>query len=350
PFFARIPLGVLAVFAAWGAVIVYAASNPIVTQLVRIGEANLIDGTRNAITFTNLFVLASLISLVPLALLNKRDLTKENTKNLTRRQWIFLSVSALLSSALTPGLFFYALEHTTVTNMVLVGRIEPLVFILATWVFLRERLNIWAFIAGLVAMLGALVILGFGQEASITLGKGELATLGATLTYTASSLVARVGLKQIPFGLFIVFRTVIGTTLYFGFTAYMFGFDSYRDLFAPILLSWVWVYVGIVIILGQLLWGFALKHASAGDMSMATSFSPLIAIMIAMVLLGEDPGAGLIPGAAIMLFAIILGQCGPSLAARTRHTLGGSLSTIRTQALSACDMFDSKVLIQARLI
>ena len=45
-------------------------------------------------------------------------------------------------------------------------------------------------------------------------------------------------------------------------------------------------------------------------MSLATSFSPLAALVIAMLLLGEDPGAGIIPGGIIILAAIAVGQYG----------------------------------------
>ena len=76
------------------------------------------------------------------------------------------------------------------------------------------------------------------------------------------------------------------------------------------MLKWVWVYAVIVIIVGQFAWNIGLKHARSGDVSLATSFSPLAAILIAMVLLGEDPGPGLIPGGAIILAAIGVGQIG----------------------------------------
>jgi len=72
----------------------------------------------------------------------------------------------------------------------------------------------------------------------------------------------------------------------------------------------VWVYAIIVILCGQLAWTLGLKHARSGDISLATSFSPLAAIVIAMVLLGEDPGPGLIPGGLIILAAIALSQFG----------------------------------------
>ena len=344
------PMGTVATLAAWLAVIVYAASNPIVAQLVQIGEMNLTKDGRNAITFTNLLVLGSALSLLPLSLLNRRDLTRAHLRGLTRGHWGIIAVSAILSSALTPGLFFFALENTSVTNMILVGRIEPPLFLLATWLVLGERLNIWTFGAGLIALLGAVVILSNGTSGGFQIGIGEMATLGATLSYTASSLIARVGLKDIPVGLFMVIRTVLGTTVYFAFTSYVFGLDIYRDIFSPILMKWIWIYIIAIVVTGQLLWIFALKHARAGDVSMATSFSPLIAIVIAMVLLGEDPGTGLIPGGTVMILAVCFGQCGAQLFSHTQKAVTGSVQSLRSLAHSTLNTFDDKILRQANLI
>ena len=64
--------------------------------------------------------------------------------------------------------------------------------------------------------------------------------------------------------------------------------------------------------------GQSARRYMVGDVSLATSFSPLAAILIAMVLLGEDPGPGLLPGGAIILLAIGLGQFGRLRSRRTR--------------------------------
>ena len=300
----------LGALAAWVAVILYAASNSIVALLVDIGQMNPVADGRNAITYTNLYLLGSLISLIPLALLYRRDLTRDNLNRLTRRHWGLLVVSAVLSSVLTPGLFFYALEHTTVTNIVLVGRIEPPLFLLATWFFLREKLNPWAMLAGLVALAGAIVILGAGGG-MFSFGKGELATVAATLSFIASTIVTRAGLRDVPIGIFAIFRTVIGASLYFVLVTAIFGLETFRDVFEPVVWQWVWLYAIVVIVFGQIAWNFGLKHARAGDVSLATSFSPLAAILIAMVLLGEDPGPGLVPGGVLILIAIIIGNLRP---------------------------------------
>ncbi|MAO27280.1 MAG: EamA family transporter, partial [Roseovarius sp.] len=109
---------------AWTAVIIYAAANSIVTILADIGAANPVNG-RNAITFCNLLFLGSLISLIPMVVFFHKDWTRANLRALTRKSWLLLTTSALLSSAITPGLFFFALEQTTVTNVILIGRIDP---------------------------------------------------------------------------------------------------------------------------------------------------------------------------------------------------------------------------------
>ncbi|MEO3415372.1 DMT family transporter [Roseovarius sp. CAU 1744] len=304
---------------AWLAVLVYASSNSIVTLLVDIGRANPVAG-RNAITFCNLLFLGSLISVLPMVAIFHRDWTREKLRRLSRHDWGILTVSAFLSSAVTPGLFFYALEHTTVTNVVLIGRIEPPLFLLATWLFLNEELNPWAMWAGLIALIGAVLMIGMrGNGALFRFGAGELATIAATLSFIASTIVTRVGLRGVPLGIFSIYRTVLGAVLYFLVAMYLFGPAHFQDLFAPVVLKWIWVYAIVVIVIGQFSWNLGLKYARSGDVSLATSFSPLAAILFAMLLVGEDPGPGLIPGGVIILIGIAVGQLGRHRNRQTRR-------------------------------
>ena len=304
---------------AWVAVLIYASSNSIVTLLTDIGAQNKVMG-RNPITFCNLLFLGSLISLVPMVFFFYKDWTFENLRALTRTHWILLTISAVLSSALTPGLFFYALEHTTVTNVVLIGRIDPPLFLLAAAFFLKEDLDYWALSGGVIALVGAVVMIALKSDgAAFMLGKGEIAAALATLSFIASTLVTRAGLKGVPLGIFSIYRTSLGTFIYFWLAIYLYGPKHFQDLFDPVVLKWIWVYAVIVIIAGQFAWNLGLKHARTGDVSLATSFSPLAAIMIAMLLLGDDPGAGLIPGGLIILSGIVVAQFGRRVQAVVEH-------------------------------
>ncbi|MGI3210545.1 DMT family transporter [Roseovarius tibetensis] len=299
----------IGVICAWSAVIIYASSNSIVSLLVSIGEAAPVAGGRNAITYVNLLLLGSLISILPMCVLFRRDLTRSNVQRLTSHNWRFLTLSALLSCAITPGLFFYALAHTSVTNIVLITRIEPPLFLLAASVFLNETLSRRALIGGLVALSGAVVMISLRDGGGLgALGKGEWAAVGATLSYIASTLVTRTSLRDIPVGLFSVGRTIMGSGMYFALVCLTIGPEAFRDIFAPVLWSWIWIYAGIVIVLAQVTWNLALKYAPSDVLSLATSFSPLAAILIAMALLGETAGPGFVPGAALIMLAIIMGR------------------------------------------
>ncbi len=301
---------VMGAILVWVAVMIYAASNSIVSLLADIGREHPVMG-RNAITLCNLLFLGSLISLIPMVFMFWRDWTWENLKKLGRKDWAILTLSATLSSAVTPALFFVALDYTTVTNVVLIGRIEPPLFLLATYFFLKEQLDPWAMAAGLIALVGAVVIIALkGDGAAFSFGKGEIAAAVATVSFIASTLVSRVGLKGIPLGIFSIYRTVLGTIIYYFLAIWLYGAMHFQDLFSKIVLQWVWVYAIIVIIVGQFAWNLGLKNARSGDVSLATSFSPLAALVIAMLLLGEDPGAGLVPGGLIILAAIGVGQLG----------------------------------------
>lgn len=294
----------------WAAVIIYASSNSIVSALAEIGWQNKIAG-RNAISFCNLLFLGSLISLVPMMVMFRKDWTREKVRALRRKDWIILTISAGLSSALTPYLFFIALDATTVTNVVLVGRIEPPLFLIASALLLKEKLDWWALAGGLIALCGAVVIfvLNTGDE-GFTLGRGEIATVFATLSFIASTLITRVGLQGIPLGIFSIYRSVLGTIIFYFLGLYLYGPNHFQDLLEPIVLKWVWVYAVIVVLCGQLAWNLGMKHARSGDVSLATSFSPIAALVLAMLILGEDPGPGLIPGGLIILSAIAIGQYG----------------------------------------
>ena len=290
-------------------VLIYAASNSIATMLVDIGTAHPVSDGRNAITFTNLLFLGSLISLVPMAFLFRGDWTRDNLRRLTRGNWGMLTLSAFLSSALTPGLFFLALEHSSVTNVVLVSRIEPPLFLLAAGLFLKERVNPRAFVAGVVSLFGAMLIICLHENAKHCIfGLGEIIAALATLSYIASAIVARRTLKQIPMGIFSIYRTAVGTLIYFLLVSVLQGPSQFQDLLSPVLWSWIWIYAIPVIIVGQLTWFIALKYARSCDMALASSFSPVAGIVFAMVLLGENPGAGLLPGGVLILLAIVIGR------------------------------------------
>ncbi len=296
-------------YCAWFGMLIYAGSNPIASLLVDVGSAHPLPSGQSAITLTNLLVFGSIISLAPMAFLFRSDLTRNNLERLSACNWRLLALSAVVSSALTPGLFFFALETSSVTNVMLIGRIEPPLFILIVTILFKEQFNVQAFKAGIFALCGAALIIGLKTtDTQSTFGMGELAAVGATLSYIASLLLARRALQTIPMGIYSIFRTIIGTVIYVAAVLLLRGPEEFQGALSPIFWKWIWVYAGLVLVLGQLVWFFALKHARTGEISLATSFSPLATIAFAALVLGEDPGRGLLPGGALILYAMYVGN------------------------------------------
>ena len=295
---------------AWIAVLIYASANSIVLTIIDIGANNPVNGY-NVITFCNLLFLGSLISLIPMLFFFHKEWTKENLVSIKRGDWVAMTISAILSSALTPTLFFFALEFSSVTNVVLIGRLEPPLMLLLSVVILKVAFDRWAFIAAVIALIGAIIIITQrGEGGSFEFGKGEFAALFGILSFVASNILTKKKLNDVPFGIFSIYRTALGTTIYFTWALYLFGPDHFDDVFEPIVLKWTLVYALIVIIGGQFAWNMALKKARSSDMTLATSFTPVASITIAMILLGEDPGDGIYLGGTIIITGILLGLWG----------------------------------------
>ena len=296
---------------SWVAVIIYASANSIILILTEIGSNNPVDG-RNSITFCNLLFLGSLFSLAPMVFFFWKEWTRENLTKITRSDWIAMTISAILSSALTPSLFFFALEFSTVTNVVLIGRIEPPMMLILSCLALKSAFDRWAFAGALIALVGAVIIITLRSEngVGINFGKGEYAALGGIFSFMASNLLSKKKLNQVSFGVFSIYRTTLGTIIYFIWAIYLFGPDHFQDVFAPVVLKWTLVYAVIVIIGGQFAWNMALKKARSSDMSLATSFTPVAAITIAVLLVGEDPGDGIWLGGSVIIGGILLALYG----------------------------------------
>lgn len=311
----------------WGAVLTYAASNSIVAILTEIGKEHPIRG-ENPISFCNILFVGNLVALVVLLGIFGRSWTRKNLAGLSLSDYIALTLSAALASAVAPGLYFYALEHTQVTNVVLVGRVEPVMILIFSVLFLRERLDRWALAGALIALTGAApVVLQGGPDATLSLGVGEIAALGASLSFTLSTILSRSRLQHVPLGIFMIYRTVLGTVFFVIAGLYMFGIDHFQHLFAPIVWKYVAIYGLVVALGGTLLWNLGLKHSRTGDISLATSFTPIAGVFFAIVIVGEPLTPVLIAGGIVVLIGILVGQFGRRLVVRARTRFAAPTDT-----------------------
>ena len=291
----------------WLAVVIFATSNSIVKILIDLGSQNAIDG-RNPITFCNLLCAGNMCAVLALLVIYWKQWRLKVLRTLSLSDWASLILLALLTNTLAPWLFFYALDATTVTNVVLVSQIEPPLVLVFSLLILGEGFGLWAGFGALLCVVGvALSVLLQPNEGSFMIGKGELFVALAAAINAFSTIIAKQRLSRIPMGIFTVFRNMVGTLVFFGIANYYYGPVHFADLASPYLWKWMLLYGGIIIVGGQTLWFTGLKSARSLDVSLASSSTPIAGVLAAFLILGERPLTGQYIGGAVLICGILIG-------------------------------------------
>ena len=296
----------------WYSIFVFGAASSIVRILADLGAQHTIDG-RNAISFCNILFAGNACAVILIFAIHHKEWTKEKLKKLSKSEWLFLTVLALLANCLAPSLFFIAIENTMVTNVVLISQLEPPLLLFLAWLFLKDNIGPLSFFGSIICLTGvALIVFLQSQTTHLGFGKGEVYAAAAASIYAISTVIGRRWLKNVPVGIFSVFRSAVGTVIFFIIANYLFGPEHFIDLTSPFLWKWMLVYGGIIIVSGQLAWDTGIRKSHSTDVSVATSFSPIAGVLGAFLILGELPlmahyigGAILFIGIAISLIASV---------------------------------------------
>jgi len=296
--------------------LIFGASSAVTRKLTEIGAQHFIGG-RNPISLCNVLFVGNLCALILLILIYGRQWNKATLQQLSRTDWVSLTAVAILSGALAPGLIFQALALTGVNNVILVGRLEPpLTIALSIWL-LRERVSFWEFMGAIAAFTGVILTIilqppgsammkmgGFG------LGIGELSAAAGSVAISASTIIGKKYLSQIPLGIYSIFRTALGTVIFFFIALLLYGRDHFADVFSPFLWQWMFLYGGLIVVVGQSFWIKGLKTATVSVASLIGSFGPIVGILAAYLILGEAPTLPQYIGGSLILVGIFLSQIG----------------------------------------
>lgn len=140
----------------------------------------------------SLVYLRWLLALVPLFLV--AQVVEHPSWRQALRAWPWLLALSVFGLAGYNFLLYAALQFTDAFNASLINAFNPALIVLASVLFLRERLS-WAGVVGLLlALVGVLVILSKGSLLTL-LGaqhnSGDLLMLGAIVSWTAYTIIGR---------------------------------------------------------------------------------------------------------------------------------------------------------------
>ena len=290
----------------WYSILVFGAASSIVSVLAQLGAQYTIDG-RNAISFCNLLFAGNMCAALVLIAVHHKQLTMQNFRKLSKQEWLFLLIFAVLVNCVAPWLFFLAIENTMVTSVVLVSQLEPPLLLLLAWIIFKNPISKLSLLGLIICLIGVALIVSYQPKADgFVIGRGEFFAAAAAVIYAVSTVFAKLCLTNVPVGIFSVFRTVVGTTVFFIIATYLFGPVHFVDLGSPFLWKWMLVYGGIIIVTGQLAWDSGVRKSEPTSISLATSFSPVAGVLAAFLILGEQPSQAHFIGGAILMIGIFI--------------------------------------------
>jgi len=318
----RLPGSIYLGIAVW----IFASSNSLTRKIVEIGQAHAING-RNPISLCNVLFVGNICALGLMTLIFYKDWNPNTLKALTRKDWISLTITGILSGAIAPALIFNALAQTNVTNIVLIGRIEPiLTLVLGVWL-LGLRVNLWASAGSVISLAGVIVTAFLGSSgqtmtmAGFQIGTGEICVAIAAIIGSISTVVGKLQLQSIPLGIFTIYRNILGTVIFFLLANLLYGPNHFAEVLSPFLWQWMIVYAAIIVVTGQLCWLAGLKKATSTELNLASLLSPIAAIVMAYLILGEAPTLAQYLGGSFLLVGIIFGLIGNLYQAKVNREL-----------------------------
>ncbi len=214
-------------------------------------------------------VIAALILLAAVAIGRRRGVTV--TRPAGRRQWLGLLAVGIIGGSVPFVLFFEGLARASSTQAAFLNKTLVLWVALLAVVILKERLQIWHWVAIVLLLVGQAGLSG-GFSASIE--SGELLILAATLLWAIEVILAKrllgslsswtVGLARMGFGSV----ALIGWLLVTGSAASLLSMTAAQ-------LGWV-LLTGLILAAYVATWFAALARAQAVDVTAVLVLAALI--------------------------------------------------------------------------
>ena len=224
------------------------------------------------------------------------------------RHWRLMTVLAAAGAAIYHACVYTALSMTTAVNVSLVFAISPVVIPMVSYVLDRERIAPRQMVGIIFSLAGVVAIITRADAATLMglrFNAGDLwMVLGLGAWALFAVLLPRCPARVSPSGLLLVV-SVLGTVMLAPFYAWEL---TVRGGFAVSPLSvlsvgYVAVFSGVI---AMTLWNRAVIAVGPAKAGLFTHLTPVFAIFLAIVLLGETLQPFHVAGTAFIVFGIFL--------------------------------------------
>jgi len=239
---------------------------------------------------------------------------REGSIGVPRQAWWTMIWMGVLSNTLYQVFFMYGLTHTSVANASLIVATTPLIVALLGAATGVEALRRPVVVGGALGFAGVVLILA-GKGATLGIGRlgGDVAILGATLCWAVFTLGVRA--LKLPIS---TLRLTALTMLTGAPGLLLLGGRGLVDLDWGGVTSRAWIGVLystlLAIVVAYILWNNGVRVVGSGRTSIFNSMIPLVAMLVAWPLLGEQPKLIQVGGAALIVSGVLFSRRAPRAA------------------------------------
>jgi drug/metabolite transporter (DMT)-like permease len=230
---------------------------------------------------------------------------RERLKALTRRDWIELFFLGSIGTFLYQFCFVASVKRTSVANGSLIIGVSPIVIALLSALAGHERIRPVRWLGIGVAMLGLYLVVGRGVDLSAQTWRGDLLMMGGVICWAVYSVASQPILKRHSPLIVIAVTFTIGATLY---VVTMIPVMVGTDWSAISGFSWLMMLTSALLALNvsYWIWYTGLQRLGGSRTSVYSYLTPVVAMIVAAIWLGEAISSNQIAGATAIFAGLLI--------------------------------------------
>ncbi len=224
---------------------------------------------------------------------------------LSRADWVQLVLLGTVGTFLYQFCFVGSVRRTSVANGSLIIGLSPIVISLMSAMVGHERIKPLRWAGVVIALLGLYFVVGQGADFSSQTLRGDLLMIAGVLCWSTYSVGSQPILKRHPALVVIALTFSIGGTLYvLVMTPVLLAMD-WRSVSA---FSWLLMAASAVLALNlsYWIWYTGLKRLGGSRTSVYSYLTPIVAMIVAAIWLGEPITGNQIAGASAIFAGLLI--------------------------------------------
>jgi drug/metabolite transporter (DMT)-like permease len=224
---------------------------------------------------------------------------------LTRADWVQLVLLGTVGTFLYQFCFVGSVRRTSVANGSLIIGLSPIVISLMSAMVGHERIKPLRWAGVVIALLGLYFVVGHGVDFSNETVRGDLLMMAGVLCWSTYSVASQPMLKRHPPLVVIALTFSIGGMLYvLVMTPVLLAMD-WRSVSA---FSWLLMAASALLALNlsYWIWYTGLKRLGGSRTSVYSYLTPIVAMIVAAIWLGEPITGNQIAGASAIFAGLLI--------------------------------------------